>query len=89
MIISFKQSIELLELSAQFSQEDLKRQYRRLAHRHHPDKGGDPEKFKQVKSAYEFLSGRNPLPEPQGFPVGYQGFTIHVNYGTNGYTINF
>lgn len=37
--------------------EDIKRAYRKLAHRYHPDKaGGDEEKFKQVNAAYQVLS---------------------------------
>ncbi|CAK0816878.1 unnamed protein product, partial [Prorocentrum cordatum] len=35
---------------------DIKRAYRALAVRHHPDKGGDPEKFKELTLAFEALS---------------------------------
>ena len=38
------------------SGEDMKRAYFKLARTHHPDKGGDPEKFKEIKKAYEVLS---------------------------------
>ena len=38
------------------SSEDMKRAYFKLARTHHPDKGGDPEKFKEIKKAYEVLS---------------------------------
>ena len=38
------------------SQDDIKRAYRKLASQHHPDKGGDEEKFKKIKFAYEVLS---------------------------------
>lgn len=36
--------------------DEIKKAYRKLALEHHPDKGGDPEKFKQVQKAYEVLS---------------------------------
>jgi curved DNA-binding protein CbpA len=36
--------------------DEIKKAYRRQALLHHPDKGGDPEKFKQVVEAYEILS---------------------------------
>jgi DnaJ-class molecular chaperone len=45
-----------LELYHTCSDEDIKRQYRSLAQQHHPDKGGDEERFKRIKLAYEVLS---------------------------------
>lgn len=38
------------------SKEEIKKAFRKLAVQHHPDKGGDPEKFKEVAHAYEVLS---------------------------------
>ena len=45
-----------LELSPNCTVSDIKHQYRTLAQIHHPDKGGDEEKFKRIKLAYEILS---------------------------------
>jgi molecular chaperone DnaJ len=36
--------------------EDVKNAFRRLAMEHHPDRGGDAEKFKEVSEAYQVLS---------------------------------
>ena len=36
--------------------DEIKQQYRHLAGIHHPDRGGDAEKFKRIKFAYEVLS---------------------------------
>ena len=47
---------EELELTPDCSVEDIKQQYRALARVHHPDLGGDEEKFKRIKFAYEVLS---------------------------------
>eukprot|EP01043_Picozoa_sp_COSAG02_P015286 COSAG02_NODE_648_length_18943_cov_924.526746_6_plen_571_part_00 len=35
---------------------EIKKAYRKLAVKHHPDKGGDPEKFKNITEAFECLS---------------------------------
>lgn len=35
---------------------EIKKAFRKQAMQHHPDKGGDPEKFKEISKAYEILS---------------------------------
>ena len=45
-----------LGVSKNASEEDIKTAFRKLASKHHPDKGGDAEKFKDTKEAYEVLS---------------------------------
>lgn len=47
---------EDLDIDKQATPSDIKKAYRKLALQHHPDKGGDPEKFKQIGTAYECLS---------------------------------
>jgi DnaJ family protein A protein 2 len=47
---------DLLEVPEDASDADLKKAYRKKALRLHPDKGGDPELFKEVTHAYEVLS---------------------------------
>ncbi|KAK1311010.1 hypothetical protein QJS10_CPA08g00036 [Acorus calamus] len=47
---------EILGVSKTASQDDLKKAYRKAAIKNHPDKGGDPEKFKELAQAYEVLS---------------------------------
>jgi len=48
---------ETLGLEPGASAEEVRRAYRRLAVVHHPDKGGDVEKFRAVSEAYEALCG--------------------------------
>ena len=45
-----------LDLPKTCTSEEIKQKYRILAQLHHPDKGGDVEKFKRMKLAYEVLS---------------------------------
>ena len=45
-----------LELPKTCTSDEIKQKYRILAQLHHPDKGGDVEKFKRMKLAYEVLS---------------------------------
>jgi curved DNA-binding protein CbpA len=45
-----------LELPKTSTSEEIKQKYRILAQLHHPDKGGDAEKFKRIRLAYEVLS---------------------------------
>ncbi|GFE54161.1 hypothetical protein BaOVIS_015650 [Babesia ovis] len=45
-----------LGLSKDCSESEIKKAYRKLAIKHHPDKGGDPEMFKEISRAYEVLS---------------------------------
>ncbi|CAD7930628.1 unnamed protein product [Amoebophrya sp. A25] len=50
---------KLLEVEKTASGAEIKKAYRKLAIKHHPDKGGDPEQFKSITKAYEVLSDEN------------------------------
>lgn len=59
--------------------DEIKRAFRRLASQHHPDKGGNTQKFQEIQAAYDTLGDAakrqqydNPAPQFQGFPGGAQ-----------------
>lgn len=66
-----------LGVSRTASADDIKKAYRGLAMKHHPDRGGDAAKFKEIEEAYRVLSdpekkamldqGVDPLNPNQGF----------------------
>ncbi len=45
-----------LGINRNASQDEIKKAYRKMAMQHHPDRGGDEKKFKQISEAYEILS---------------------------------
>lgn len=74
---------DILGVNKSQSCTEIKKAYHKLAFTHHPDKGGDPEKFKEILRASEILTDdkkRRAYDEfgvidgetPQGFPA--QGF---------------
>ena len=46
---------EILGVSKSSTQEEIRKAYRKLTLKHHPDKGGDPDMFKKINEAYETL----------------------------------
>jgi curved DNA-binding protein CbpA len=50
-----KSNYDILELPDGSSKKEIQEAFRKLALQHHTDKGGDPEKFKEIKQAYEDL----------------------------------
>ncbi len=67
--------------------DEIKRAYRGLAMKHHPDRGGDEKKFKEIAEAYEVLSdpqkkqmfdmGVDPNQQSGGFRHGNNPFEFH------------
>jgi len=47
---------KVLEVEKNATDTEIKKAYKKMAIKHHPDKGGDQEKFKEITRAYEVLS---------------------------------
>lgn len=88
-----KDYYEILGVTRDASEDEIKKAFRRLAHEHHPDKGGDQKKFKDLNEAYQILSdkekrqqynqfGHAAFDQSAGFQQG-QGFS-----GFEGMNIN-
>jgi DnaJ-class molecular chaperone len=72
--MNHSQARNILGVDSRASQDDIKSAYRKLAMKHHPDRGGDEEQFKKVKEAFETLTSPEPQAQngfPNGFPHGF------------------
>ena len=73
------------------SDDDIKKAYRSMAMKHHPDRGGDEQKFKEISTAYEALTnpekkriidmGGDPNSQSGGFQRGGNPFEFHFGAG--------
>jgi len=56
--IENKALYEILEVPNTASTDEIKKAYKKKAMKYHPDKGGDPEKFKEISCAHEILTNQ-------------------------------
>ena len=85
---------DVLGVKKDASADEIKKAFRKLARKHHPDAGGDEEKFKELNSAYEVLSDAEKrkeydqygqyfggqVPPGAGGPGGYPGANAGYTY---------
>lgn len=89
---------EVLGVPKTASPDELKKAFRRAAIEHHPDKGGDEAKFKEVNEAYEVLGNTDKRQRYDQFghagvggaaggggnPYGGQGQSVNFDFGDLG-----
>ncbi|NTW27364.1 MAG: molecular chaperone DnaJ [Candidatus Moranbacteria bacterium] len=64
---------KILGVDKNSSDDEIKKAYRKLAHKHHPDKqGGDAEKFKEINAAYQVLSDKSKRQQYDQFGSGFE-----------------
>lgn len=55
-VLIMKDYYAILQVNRNASIDDIKKQYKILARKFHPDKGGDENKFKEISEAFQILS---------------------------------
>src|SRR3989344_3569241 len=78
---------DLLGVSKSASEDEIKRAFRKLAHKHHPDKGGgDEKKFKEINEAYQVLSNKEKRREYDQFGQTFSGNGGGPRQGSGGFS---
>lgn len=55
-----QQALAVLGLPPNATPQQIKRRYRALAKRHHPDRGGDQQQMQRIIAAYQYLMKDQP-----------------------------
>jgi len=88
-----KDYYKILDVSKNATDEEIKKAYRKLAMKYHPDRGGNEVKFKEVNEAYQVLGNPQKRAQFDQFGTadfgagGFGGTQGRGNYGS--YNINF
>lgn len=69
-----------LGVKSNATEDEIKTAYRKMAMKHHPDRGGDEKKFKEVEEAYRVLSDPN---KRRMIDMGVDPNSTHSHQGFN------
>jgi molecular chaperone DnaJ len=74
---------DVLGVKKDASSDEIKKAFRKLARKHHPDAGGDEEKFKEINEAYEVLSDKEKRGQYDQYGQYFAG-GVPPGYGAGG-----
>ena len=89
-----KDYYNILGINRGASPDEIKKAFRKMAHVHHPDKGGNAEKFKEINEAHQILSNPQKKQQYDQFgttfnQAGGQGQgDFGGGFGSQGFNIN-
>jgi curved DNA-binding protein len=66
-MVAEKNYYEVLGVKQDASVDEIKKSFKKLARKHHPDAGGDEARFKEISEAYEVLSNKEKREEYDTF----------------------
>jgi molecular chaperone DnaJ len=80
-----KNYYEILGVDKKATNDDVKKAFRKLAQKYHPDKGGSEEKFKEITEAYSILSDEKKRREYDSYGQTFPGGTGPSGMGGQGF----
>ena len=75
---------DVLGTNKSASQSEIKKAFYKLAKIHHPDRGGDADKFKEINEAYMVLS--NPDKRAKYDRFGFSGMDFGEGFSGGGFS---
>lgn len=73
---------QILGINENASQDDIKKAYKKLAMKNHPDRGGDTKKFQEISQAYDTLGDEQ---KRQQYDAQKNNPFIHARSGNHGF----
>jgi curved DNA-binding protein len=73
---------QILGVNENASQDDIKKAYKKLAMKNHPDRGGDTQKFQEISQAYDTLGDEQ---KRQQYNAQKNNPFIHARSGNHGF----